>query len=49
MFENLSLIGGIVILLWLLSLLLYFRTSGQHRSLHNKVDALNKQLDQMDR
>lgn len=49
MLENLSLIGGIVIFLWLLTLLLYFRTSGQHSSLHDQVDALNKQLDQTDK
>ncbi len=46
MLENLSLLGGVVIVLWLLSLLLYFRTSGQHRSLHDQVDALNKRLDE---
>ncbi len=48
MLENLSLIGGVIIVLWLLSLFFYFRTSGQHRNLHDQVDALNKQLDEMD-
>lgn len=43
---NLSLFGAIIILLWVVILLLYFRTSNQHSSLHDEIEALNAGLDE---
>ncbi|HSH05515.1 MAG TPA: hypothetical protein VLL52_23565 [Anaerolineae bacterium] len=44
MLENIALIAVIVLALWGGSLFLYFRTSGRHVNLENRIEQLAKRL-----
>jgi hypothetical protein len=44
MTDSVALVGIVVIVLWLASLVYYFRVSNQHKELHRDVEALKSRL-----
>lgn len=44
MLENLSLIAVVIVVLWVVTLLLYFWTSRQHHDLQNDIETVQRLL-----
>ncbi|MCL4867862.1 MAG: hypothetical protein KJ063_02740 [Anaerolineae bacterium] len=49
MLENLTLVAVVIIIIWLGTLVFYLYTSRQHADLQNELEALEQQLDRLEK